>query len=276
MTWRAALICLVWLGSSPAAAYVRGRADSGAPLQWMRTSCVPLRVNAAGSDDVTDGSDLDAVRRAAEGWRQATAHCSFIEWVLLEPSATALPHYDSHGANENVIYWVERDWPFPAEWVANTVVWKTTTGEILDADVLLNGQHHTFSTTGAPGTRDIESTIAHELGHVLGLDHTCDVDAADHEGQPVVPCAEAPAAAREALMYPKSAAGQTRSAPQPDDVLGVCQVYPLELDPERCAATPAGCACELERPGATTPLGILLFLLLGLTARAAASYGRGT
>ena len=53
-------------------------------------------------------------------------------------------------------------------------------GTILDADVELNDINFTFvvePTTQQPraGTEvsDLENTLTHELGHVLGLDHTC-------------------------------------------------------------------------------------------------------
>lgn len=44
-------------------------------------------------------------------------------------------------------------------------------GLILDSDILLNGVHHRFTTTGEPGANDVQNIVTHEAGHFLGLGH---------------------------------------------------------------------------------------------------------
>jgi predicted Zn-dependent protease len=81
------------------------------------------------------------------------------------------------------------------------------TGQILDADIIFDPDaNFSTSTTTPAGVHDFEAVLTHEVGHLLGLDHS---------------------AILSATMFPRlsegSAAARVLSA---DDIAGISSIYP--------------------------------------------------
>lgn len=66
--------------------------------------------------------------------------------------------------------------PPDAKVIAITTINWDNLGNIVDADITFNGRDFDFSASSAPNTRpnlvDLQDTMTHEIGHLLGLDHT--------------------------------------------------------------------------------------------------------
>lgn len=96
-------------------------------------------------------------------------------------------------------------------------------GEIREADLEINAVHFRWSREGeAPATRSLRALVAHELGHVLGLDHAC----ATPEGRGDGAAAACPVPAPHSIMYPDPTepGRSTVLAPTPDAVQTLCSV----------------------------------------------------
>ena len=158
-----------------------------------------------------------------------------------------------------------------------TTTFSFRTGYVFDADIELNaagdGRGFLFTTADSPpcGDRegatdcvaaDVQNTLTHELGHVVGLDH--------------VGFSAQPGSTMEATAPP----GEThKRIIDVGSAAGFCDAYPRALPPTQCQEAPTlgrrtlaesrgpGLACGVAPEALGAPLALLLALGGGLRRR---------
>ena len=274
------VVPLLLLAIAPnAQAYVQPRAASGEPLRWAE-SCLFLSPTAGGSEHISQTDMVEALHRATGQWRGVIGHCAYLELDVAEVVETRgvgsdfINHVEFLNEEWGV---VEPDGAYPFEPNAEALTILTYVddetseddGRLVDADLVLNAVWFRFGIVerDGDGVVDLENTLVHELGHVLGLDHVCHFDPNqprpnDHRGQPIPDCDPVSILEPEivnATMFPRAEKGETgMRTPELDDASGVCAIYPLTQDPERCEPVfeqprAADCDCQVGRGNGGLP-----------------------
>lgn len=141
-------------------------------LFWATPTNVSIVVNRTGSDDIPDGSHVTAVRNAIDEWNRAT---DTTLQLVENTSEAAVSRTDWEADDIHLVLWDEDNSSgfFGGNGaVAITPIFFFSNGVIADADVLFNGEDFTFTTTNEPGSFDVQTVATHELGHLVGFDHS--------------------------------------------------------------------------------------------------------
>ncbi len=173
--------------------------------------------------------------------------------------------------NENGVLWVTKAsrWRHgPGVLALTTLTFSTCTGRIVDADIELNAAEFTFSASPLPppNTVDLQNTVTHEVGHLLGLDHS---------GVP-----------GSTMFFNAPDAETTKRTLTDDDIAGLCCLYrpdaPMVVPNNTCegvdrasgaAATPdagtptgGGGGCQSATPGVAPGVSGALLALAAIAA----------
>lgn len=141
-----------------------------AAVKWVPTSIpVSFFIDSKGSDEVPFSQAQDAIKKAFTTWQSVSGQTMKFNFAGVK-TGTVVSTTDQ----TNVIVWLETNWPSSSFILAVT---KTSyliqnPPNLVDADIIINGQNGHWTTTGASGKTDIQAAIQHEVGHFIGLQHS--------------------------------------------------------------------------------------------------------
>lgn len=229
------------------------RTDSeGDVVRWTKPVRLVLEVSA--SDKLKEKDAAAAITAAVA---HLDARTPYLEVSVTVGEGRPLG-YTIGGENQNSILVLE-DWPYAEGTLAVTLVTlNARTNEMLDADIAFNAEDHDFKVMSEGALRndanhfdDVQNTVTHELGHVLGLMHS--------------------KTSEDLVMYPSAPPGElTKRQLKQDDLDGLLSLYGTA--PAGVAAAPStevepavGCS---STSGTASPVFAVLVLAALALARA--------
>ncbi len=229
-------------------------ATNGIPLYWPQ-ACVAFSAQKDASP--LRGIDFSTMQSVLVG--------AYAQWQGVDCGSGAGPsigisdrspvncdlvEYNKKSDEPNANIWMFRDDSWPHSDARGTIALTTVTfgietGQIYDADVEINSANFAITVGDTSIQADLASIVQHESGHTLGL---------------------AESEVKTATMFGSyNARDTTKRVLSPDDIAGICVIYPPGQNRGACDPTPRhgfspdchvdnqdnGCSCRISEPSRT-------------------------
>jgi hypothetical protein len=242
------------LRAADAHAYVRSTTKEQIPTAWDDPN-IPLLLYVGDAPAFLDRATIvTAVHAAAAAWGKTALSCTAILMSVTEVEEAVAP---ASIDKVNRIGFRRDEWkkwpcdpakemcaPYQTAAIAITTVTSSTkTGQIVDADMEINAVDKKFVDVVADGdmhagsdVHDLQNTVTHELGHLIGLDHTCWNQLPtgrpvpkDNHGVDSPNCgAGISKEIHDATMFAQAVSRETdKRSLEADDIQAVCDIYPV-------------------------------------------------
>ncbi len=226
-TFLLSLLLLIFTISTTAYTWQFADQDERQPLRW-KSGTIPIAISSSllkSSPNVTPDSDvMGAVKKSLETWEKAAA-VKFEVTIVDKQSVSPSGKFGDGVSLITIAQTPENAVLFGGDSEdvsARTRVFYSGKGFITEADVVLN-PYQRFSTNGALDTFDLESTLTHEIGHLLGLEHSNIAGATMYAHQ-----------GKNGIYNVSAFSSRTLSE---DDVAGIRALYGVGSADENCCGT---------------------------------------
>jgi hypothetical protein len=241
----ALLAFVATVGPRNSLAYTLRYSEAGVVVRWHEDS-IPVRLDSSLRALGDENEVVSTLIEAFNTWEESGLLPAGFSLSSVEGADYG---HESGREDSNDVIALTEDWPFPAEYSAVTIsTYDADTGTMIDADVVFNAQRR-WNTSGDPDARELDllDVATHEVGHLLGFEHSDDP---------------------EATMYVSGPPGSTeRRTLDDDDLQALTAAY--GTPPALGRADMQGCAAEGRPTGA--PLVSISLALSALLRRRRAS-----